>query len=100
MYRDVLEALGPEGLLVNVARGSVVDEPALVEALQAGRLGGAALDVFAQEPQVPEALLGMDNVVLLPHIGSATRETRGAMEDLVLANLQRFLAEGQLVTPV
>jgi len=56
--------------------------------------------VFAQEPQVPEALLGMDNVVLLPHIGSATRETRGAMEDLVLANLQRFLAEGQLVTPV
>lgn len=64
------------------------------------RLGGAALDVFAQEPQVPEALLGMDNVVLLPHIGSATRETRGAMEDLVLANLQRFLAEGQLVTPV
>jgi len=98
--RDVLEALGPEGLLVNVARGSVVDEPALVDALQAGRLGGAALDVFAQEPQVPEALLGMDNVVLLPHIGSATRETRGAMEDLVLANLQRFLAEGQLVTPV
>ena len=97
--RDVLDALGPEGLLVNVARGSVVDEPALVEALQAGRLGGAALDVFAQEPQVPEALLGMDNVVLL-HIGSATRETRGAMEDLVLANLQRFLAEGQLVTPV
>jgi len=72
----------------------------LSEALQAGRLGGAALDVFAQEPQVPEALLGMDNVVLLPHIGSATRETRGAMEDLVLANLQRFLAEGQLVTPV
>ncbi len=98
--RDVLEALGPNGLLVNVARGSVVDEPALVEALQAGRLGGAALDVFADEPQVPEALLGMDNVVLLPHIGSATRETRAAMEDLVLANLQRFLAEGRLVTPV
>ena len=98
--RQVLEALGPDGLLVNVARGSVVDEAALVEALQSGRLGGAALDVFAQEPQVPAALLQMDNVVLLPHVGSATHETRTAMEDLVLANLQRFFAAGDLVTPV
>lgn len=80
----VLDALGPEGHLVNVARGSVVDESALVAALEAGRIAGAALDVFANEPNVPRALLESDRVVLLPHIASATRETREAMGDLVL----------------
>ena len=90
--RRVLDALGPEGILVNVARGSVVDEPALVAALQEGRLGGAALDVFAEEPKVPEALFAMDNVVLQPHQGSATVETRRAMADLMLANLAAHFA--------
>jgi hydroxypyruvate reductase 2 len=85
--RRVIDALGPEGILINVSRGSVVDEPALVAALREGRLGGAALDVFADEPNVPEALLGMEKVVLQPHQGSATVETRRAMGDLMLANL-------------
>lgn len=97
---EVLEALGPQGLLVNVARGSVVDEAALVRALAGGRLGGAGLDVFEAEPEVPAALLAMENVVLQPHRGSATRETRDAMADLVLENLRAFYAEGRLVTPV
>lgn len=96
----VLGALGPRGFLVNIARGSVVDEVALVAALEDGALGGAALDVFADEPHVPEALLGRDDVVLLPHLGSATVETRADMVDLTLANVERFLADGALVTPV
>ena len=96
----VLDALGPAGYLVNVARGSVVDEDALVRALEEGRLAGAGLDVFEDEPRVPEALLGRDDVVLLPHVGSATRETRRAMAELVLANVEAFLTQGDLVTPV
>lgn len=96
----VLDALGPEGYLVNVARGSVVDEDALVRALEQGRLAGAGLDVFADEPRVPPALLARDDVVLLPHVGSATRETRRAMAELVLANVEEFLTRGELVTPV
>ena len=96
----VIDALGPEGFLVNVARGSVVDEAALVAALEAGRLGGAGLDVLADEPHVPAELLGRDDVTLLPHVGSATVETRQAMADLALANVARFLHEGTLVTPV
>ncbi len=83
----VLRALGPSGILVNVARGSVVDERALVACLAAGALGGAALDVFENEPGVPEALLAMDNVVLEPHVGSGTHETRAAMGRLVVENL-------------
>ena len=98
--REIIEALGPEGYLVNIARGSVVDEDALVEALVTGRLAGAGLDVFADEPHVPEVLSGMDNVVLLPHVASGTVETRAAMEDLTLRNLDGFLRTGQLVTPV
>jgi lactate dehydrogenase-like 2-hydroxyacid dehydrogenase len=98
--REVLDALGAEGYLINIARGSVVDEDALVEALTAGRLAGAGLDVYAHEPQVPEALRAMDNVVLLPHVGSATVQTRAAMESLTLRNLESFLQTGQLVTPV
>ena len=97
---DVLAALGPGGYLVNIARGSVVDEPALVTALTTGGIAGAALDVFADEPDVPEPLLGLDNVVLLPHIGSATTETREAMGDLAFRNLRQFLADGTLITPV
>ncbi|MGV0744240.1 2-hydroxyacid dehydrogenase [Mycolicibacterium sp. XJ870] len=98
--REVLDALGHSGYLVNIARGSVVDEDALVDALAHGRLAGAGLDVFADEPHVPEALLTMDNVVLLPHVASGTVETRAAMEALTLANLDKFLESGELVTPV
>ena len=98
--RPVLDALGPSGVLINVSRGSVVDEPALVAALQEGRLGAAGLDVYAYEPQVPAALLDLPNVVLLPHIGSATEETRQAMEALLLANIQAFIDRGELVTAV
>ena len=96
----VLDALGPEGYLVNVARGSVVDEEALVAALEGGRLAGAGLDVFADEPRVPAALLERDDVVLLPHIGSATEQTREAMARLVLDNVAAYLERGELVTPV
>lgn len=98
--KDVLNALGPEGILVNIARGSVVDEPALVSALVEGRLGGAGLDVFADEPNVPEALMALDNVVLQPHRASATFDTRIAMGDLVLANLAAHFAGRELKTPV
>jgi lactate dehydrogenase-like 2-hydroxyacid dehydrogenase len=97
---EVLDALGAKGFLVNVARGSVVDEAALVGALVERRIAGAALDVFEDEPRVPEALLGLDHVVLLPHVGSGTHETREAMAQLVLANLRRFFADGTLVTPL
>ncbi|TBU80701.1 hydroxyacid dehydrogenase [Pseudomonas daroniae] len=96
----VLEALGADGILVNIARGSVVDEQALVAALQAGTLGGAGLDVFEDEPRAPEALFEMPNVVLLPHVGSATEETRLAMENLVFDNLDAFIARGELLTPL
>lgn len=88
----VFNALGPSGVLVNVARGAIVDEPFLVEALQAGRLGGAALDVFEDEPNVPAALLAMDNVILTPHIASATNETRRAMGALMIDNLDACFA--------
>jgi hydroxypyruvate reductase len=86
----VLAALGSKGTLVNIARGSIVDEPALVQALAAGTIKGAGLDVFADEPNIPAPLLAMDNVVLLPHVGSATRETRQAMADLCKANLDAW----------
>jgi hydroxypyruvate reductase len=89
---DVLEALGPQGFLVNIARGTVVDEAALVEALQGRTIAGAGLDVFEREPHVPPALFTLDNVVLLPHVASGTHETRQAMGDLVFENLQRFFA--------
>ncbi|HEY0976421.1 MAG TPA: 2-hydroxyacid dehydrogenase [Flavobacteriales bacterium] len=89
----VLEALGPSGTLINVARGSVVDETALIAALQQGRIASAGLDVFADEPHVPEALRTLDNVVLLPHLGSSTVQTRAAMADLVVRNIHAY-AEG------
>ncbi|RYB92766.1 2-hydroxyacid dehydrogenase [Nocardioides glacieisoli] len=96
----VLDALGPDGYLVNVARGSVVDEDALVAALEEGRLAGAGLDVFADEPHVPDALLARDDVVLLPHVGSATRQTREGMGRVVLDNVDAFLQRGELITRV
>ncbi len=96
----VLEALGPDGFLINVARGSVVDEAALIAALQQKVIGGAGLDVFEREPQVPAALRELDNVVLLPHVGSASVETRQQMADLVLDNLRAFIATGKLLTPL
>ncbi|RYB95836.1 2-hydroxyacid dehydrogenase [Nocardioides oleivorans] len=96
----VLDALGPEGFLVNIARGSVVDEDALVAALESGVIAGAGLDVFASEPTVPAALLERDDVVLTPHIGSATVETRQAMTELTLANVASYLDSGELLTPV
>jgi hydroxypyruvate reductase len=97
--RAVLEALGP-GVFVNIARGSVVDEAALVDLLVTRRLGGAALDVFANEPKVPEALFTLDHVVLQPHQASATRETRAAMGQLVLDNITAHVAGRPLLTPV
>ncbi|ORE90895.1 lactate dehydrogenase-like oxidoreductase [Stappia sp. 22II-S9-Z10] len=96
----VLEALGPRGILVNIARGSVVDQAALVAALQAGTLGGAGLDVFEEEPSAPAALVAMDQVVLTPHYGSCTQETRRAMGDLVVANAEAVLDGGALLTPI
>jgi len=97
---DVIAALGPDGMLVNIARGSIVDEDALVMALAQGRLGSAALDVFAQEPQVPEALIAMENVVLLPHQGSATAETRAQMGRLTMDNLHAHFGGRPLITPL
>jgi lactate dehydrogenase-like 2-hydroxyacid dehydrogenase len=98
--RAVLRALGPDGYLINVARGSVVDQDALVELLRAGGLAGAGLDVFADEPNVPADLRSLDNVVLFPHIGSATARTRQAMALLAIRNLDSYLTTGELVTPV
>ena len=97
---EVLKALGSKGYLVNVARGSVVDEEALVQALAGGVIAGAGLDVFANEPHVPEALWSMPNVVLTPHMASATHQTRQAMADLAFANMQAGLTGQPLLTPV
>jgi lactate dehydrogenase-like 2-hydroxyacid dehydrogenase len=97
---EVLTALGPQGTLVNVARGSIVDEQALVAALKSGAIGAAALDVFADEPRVPAELMTMDNVVLQPHVGSATHGTRGAMGQLVIDNLLAHFAGKPLLTRV
>ncbi|MBB4053150.1 lactate dehydrogenase-like 2-hydroxyacid dehydrogenase [Devosia subaequoris] len=98
--RNALEALGPRGCLVNVARGTLVDEPAMVELLVNGGLGGAALDVFEKEPQVPAELLTLDNVVLSPHQGSATRQTRDAMGALLVANLEKHFGGEPLISAV
>jgi len=96
----VIEALGPKGFLINISRGSVVDEAALLDALQNRRIAGAGLDVFENEPSVPEAFFALDNVVLFPHIASATHETRQAMADLVFANLDGFFANGKVKVAV
>jgi lactate dehydrogenase-like 2-hydroxyacid dehydrogenase len=96
----ILAALGPKGVLVNVARGSLVDEAALVQALSAGTIRAAGLDVYAHEPHVPEPLLAMENVVLLPHVGSASIATRNAMATLVAENLVSWFAGKGPLTPV
>ena len=98
--RRVLEALGPEGVLINVARGSVVDEQALIEALESGLIAGAGLDVFESEPHVPDALKALDNIVLMPHIASATLETRQAMVNLLVENAESYARSGKVLTPV
>ena len=97
---EILAALGPDGIFVNIARGWLVDEEALVAALKEGRLGAAGLDVFEDEPRVPDALLGLDNVVLTPHIASNTEETMRAMGNCVLENLRSWFAGNGPVHPV
>ena len=98
--RAVIDALGPKGVFVNISRGTVADEPALLEALQQGRLGGAGLDVFVDEPRVPEGFFALDNVVLQPHVASASHQTRQAMGQLVIDNLAAHFAGKPLLTPV
>jgi lactate dehydrogenase-like 2-hydroxyacid dehydrogenase len=98
--RAAIDALGPKGVIVNISRGAVIDEPELILALQEGRLGGAGLDVFVDEPRVPEAFLAMENVVLQPHVASATHLTRKAMGQLVIDNLAAHFAGKALVTPI
>ena len=98
--RQVLEAVGPRGVVVNIARGSVIDEVALAETLASGKLGAAGIDVFDKEPHIPEALRAVDNAFMAPHIASASYDTRMAMEDLMLENLASFFATGKVITPV
>ncbi|KAL7598981.1 hypothetical protein Lser_V15G25243 [Lactuca serriola] len=98
--RQVIDALGPKGFLINIGRGPHIDEPELVSALVERRIAGAGLDVFEKEPHVPEELFGLDNVVLLPHVASGTVETRNAMADLVVGNLEAHFSKKPLLTPV
>lgn len=98
--REVLSAIGPRGTFVNVGHGSVVDERAMIELLETGRLGAAALDVFADEPNVPEALMALDNVVLQPHQGSATTDARYAMSNQLIDNIDALFAGRPLLNPV
>lgn len=97
---SVLAALGENGFIINIARGSVIDEAALVTALQQKTIAGAGLDVFAREPHVPSQLLELDNVVLLPHLGSGTVETRADMTSLTIENLRSYLKDRALITPI
>eukprot|EP00252_Welwitschia_mirabilis_P019687 TRINITY_DN4626_c0_g1_i1.p1 TRINITY_DN4626_c0_g1~~TRINITY_DN4626_c0_g1_i1.p1 ORF type:complete len:362 (-),score=37.93 TRINITY_DN4626_c0_g1_i1:85-1044(-) len=98
--RSVLDALGPKSVLVNIGRGSLIDETELVKALLEGRLAGAGLDVFENEPHVPQELFNLDNVVLVPHVGTATWETAKEMADLVVGNLEAYSSNKSLLTPV
>jgi lactate dehydrogenase-like 2-hydroxyacid dehydrogenase len=98
--QDVLDALGPSGFLVNVGRGPIVNEEELVKAVLDGRIAGAGLDVYDDEPHVPMELVALDNVVLTPHIGTSTRETDQSMVALVVANLEAHFAGRPLITPV
>ena len=97
---EVLKALGSRGIVINMARGSVIDEPALIEALRSKTIYSAGLDVFAKEPEVPKELLEMDNIVLLPHLGSSTEVTRAAMDQLLVDNILAWLAGKPPLTPV
>jgi lactate dehydrogenase-like 2-hydroxyacid dehydrogenase len=96
----VLKALGPDGIFINIGRGSTVDEDALISALDSGTIRAAGLDVFAHEPKVPEALIKLENTCLLPHVGSASQHTRQAMGDLMVENLISWFSKGTVVTPV
>ena len=96
----ILKALGKKGVLINIARGRIVDEKALIDALENGVISGAGLDVFENEPDVPSALCRLDNVVLQPHVGSATAETRAAMAQLVVDNLRLYFEKAEVLTPV
>ena len=96
----MLDALGPKSFLVNIARGTIVNEPDLVKALKEKRIAGAGLDVFFDEPHAPPELFEMDNVVITPHVASATNETRRAMADLVAANLRAHFSGRPVLTPV
>ena len=98
--REVINALGLKGVLINIGRGKHVDEPELVSALLEGRLGGAGLDVYENESHVPEELFRLENVVILPHVGSGTVETRAAMADLLLGNLEAHFLGKPLLTPL
>ncbi|KAK5803405.1 hypothetical protein PVK06_031050 [Gossypium arboreum] len=98
--RKVIDALGPKGILINIGRGAHVDEPELVSALLKGQLGGAGLDVYENEPNVPEQLFSLENIVLVPHVGSDTEETSKAMADLVISNLEAHFKGMPLLTPV
>ncbi|KAJ9692356.1 hypothetical protein PVL29_011420 [Vitis rotundifolia] len=98
--RKVIDALGPKGIIINIGRGAHIDEPELMSALLEGRLAGAGLDVFEHEPEVPEELLGLENVVLQPHVGSDTVETSVAMSDLVIDNLEACFQNKPVLTPV
>ena len=97
---EVLAALGPEGHIVNISRGSIIDEPALIAALQTGGIAGAGLDVFAEEPHVPEALRKLPNVVLSPHRAPGTVEAVVAMHRMVRANFDAFFRSGSVINPV
>lgn len=97
---EVLDALGPQGVLISVGRGSTIDEPALIAALTDRRIAAAGLDVFAHEPHVPQALMDLPNACLLPHVASASVATRNAMADLVVDNLEAWLADRPALTPV
>ena len=97
---EVMQALGPRGIIVNIARGSVIDEPALIQALKSGTILAAGLDVFAQEPKVPDELKAMQNVVLLPHVGSASVVTRNAMDQMVVDNLKLWFSGKPVLTPI
>lgn len=96
----VLKALGRKGVVINIARGKIIDEKALIDALESGVISGAGLDVFENEPDVPSALCRLDNVVLQPHVGSATHETRAAMAQLVVDNLRLYFEKAEVLTPV
>src|SRR5690606_33609740 len=98
--RAVLKALGSEGIVVNISRGAVIDEQAMIEALEQGEIAGAGLDVFEHEPFVPERLMSLENVVLMPHRGGGTIETWEDACDLVKANLSAFFESRALLTPV
>ncbi len=97
---EVLEALGPDGIVLNIGRGTVIDEAALITALESGTIFGAGLDVFENEPHVPEKLMALPRVTLLPHVGSASQATRNAMGQLVVDNLKSWFETGKPVTPV